>query len=60
MLAEATDLVGYDIGGLNGPMVTAGTPQSPTERLPTEVEKRLETAKLRNCLDTLGVAAAVG
>ena len=49
-LAEAADLPGYDIGGWNGLMVPAGTPQPILDRLLAEIEAGLATPEMRGAL----------
>ncbi len=44
----------YDVGGWNGLMVPAGTPQSIIDRLWTEIRTGLETPSLREKFETLG------
>jgi tripartite-type tricarboxylate transporter receptor subunit TctC len=57
-LAEAADLPGYDIGGWNGLMVTAGTPRPIIDRLLAEVKQGLATPELRDRFAGLGVEVA--
>ena len=58
-LATAADLPGYDIGGWNGLMVTAGTPAPIIDRLLAEVKDGLATAELKDRFDTLGMDIGV-
>jgi tripartite-type tricarboxylate transporter receptor subunit TctC len=53
-LAEAADLPGYDIGGWNGLMVPAGTPQPIIDRLLAEVEKGLATPEVTERFAAIG------
>ncbi|SDE50034.1 tripartite tricarboxylate transporter substrate-binding protein [Belnapia rosea] len=45
----------YDIGGWNGLMVPAGTPQPIIDRLVTEVQQGLATPALRRQFEALGI-----
>ncbi|TCZ66808.1 Bug family tripartite tricarboxylate transporter substrate binding protein [Roseicella aquatilis] len=57
-LAEAADLPGYDIGGWNGLMLPAGTPQPILDRLLAEVEAGLATQEMRERFLGVGVELA--
>lgn len=58
-LESAAGLPGYDIGGWNGLMTTAGTPQPIIDRLLAEVKEGLATAELKERFGTLGVEVDV-
>ena len=58
-LASAADLPGYDIGGWNGLMTTAGTPAPIIDRLLAEVTEGLATPELKERFGTLGVEVGV-
>ena len=58
-LASAADLPGYDIGGWNGLMTTAGTPAPIIDRLLAEVTDGLATPELRERFSALGMEVGV-
>ena len=58
-LESAADLPGYDIGGWNGLMTTAGTPQPVIDRLLAEVKDGLATTELKDRFGTLGMEIGV-
>ncbi|MDN3567733.1 tripartite tricarboxylate transporter substrate binding protein [Paeniroseomonas aquatica] len=58
-LASAADLPGYDIGGWNGLMTTAGTPAPIIDRLLAEVTDGLATPELRERFAALGMEVGV-
>lgn len=54
-IAQAGGPPDYDIGGWNGMMVPAGTPQPIIDRLVTEIRAGLATPALRRQFETIGV-----
>ena len=57
-LATAADLPGYDIGGWNGLMLPAGTPQPILDRLLAEVEQGFATLEMKERFLGIGVELA--
>ena len=57
-LAEAADVPGYDIGGWNGLMLPAGTPQPILDRLLAEVEAGFATQEMKDRFLSIGVELA--
>ncbi len=54
-IASAGGPTDYDIGGWNGLMVPAGTPQPIIDRLVTEVQQGLATPALRKHFEAIGI-----
>ena len=57
-LAEAADLPNYDIGGWNGLMLPAGTPQPILDRLLAEVEAGFATQEMKDRFLGIGIELA--
>ena len=57
-LAEAADVPGYDIGGWNGLLLPAATPQPILDRLLAEVEAGFATAEMKDRFLGIGVELA--